>query len=127
MNRLRTSRMQLMIAGALLVLAFAVGPAVAGDRRRASAPRPVATPETTAILGEAQEPNCLNAYLVSCSLEITEVISGAVLSGAYRVRPDLSYEPVLVEHVDVENTRPRETHAERITSSRPPSGATASR
>jgi len=66
---------------------------------------PVYPPGTTAVVGEAQEPACLNSYLICGSPQVTNRVTGPVLAGAYRVRPDLSYEPVLVDDVKVE-TKP---------------------
>ena len=65
---------------------------------------PVPPPSDVAAIGESQEPPCLNVYLASCASDVTRQVTGPVLVGAYRVRPDLSYEPVLVERVRVGTT-----------------------
>ena len=60
-------------------------------------------PSRVAVIGESVEPPCLNAYL-TCALDVTRVIASPVIVGAFRVRPDLSYEPVLVDRVKVETS-----------------------
>jgi peptide/nickel transport system substrate-binding protein len=63
---------------------------------------PVYPPGTTTVVGESQEPVCLNAYLTCGSLQATFHVTAPILAGAYRQRPDLTFEPVLVSSVDVE-------------------------
>ncbi len=58
-------------------------------------------PTDVAILGESQEPPCLNVYVTACALDSTRLATTPVLAGAYRVRPDFSYEPMLVDRVTV--------------------------
>jgi len=66
---------------------------------------PVYPPGTTAVVGELSDPACLNVYLSCGSLQVTTRITGPVLAGAYRVTPDLAYEPVLVDDVKI-TTKP---------------------
>lgn len=94
MKRLRTSRWWLVTAGALLVLAFAGSPAAADE--------PAPNVGGTARLGLPQEPSCLNAYLSQC-FGSPLLATGPVLAGAYRQRPDFTFEPVLVDRVRVEH------------------------
>lgn len=55
----------------------------------------------TAVVGMDQEPRCLNVLLDPCAPQVASPISGSVLAGAYRERPDFTFDPVLVERVDV--------------------------
>lgn len=57
------------------------------------------------IFAAEQEPTCLNGLLAACNGTWTSWTAGISLAGAYRVAPNFSFEPVLVDHVDVE-TRP---------------------
>ncbi|MGH3071215.1 MAG: ABC transporter substrate-binding protein [Gaiellaceae bacterium] len=59
-------------------------------------------PPRTAIVGIDFDPFCLNALLDRCNAELIQRVMDAVLVGAYRLRPDYGYDPVLVDHVDVE-------------------------
>jgi peptide/nickel transport system substrate-binding protein len=56
----------------------------------------------TAVVGADQEPSCLNLLLANCSNFWTSWTAGVALPGAFRVTPNFSYVPVLVERVDVE-------------------------
>jgi peptide/nickel transport system substrate-binding protein len=58
-------------------------------------------PARTAVVGIDYDPPCLNPLLGACDIQWPHEIAGAVLAGAYRERPDFSFEPVLVERVDV--------------------------
>src|SRR5687768_951932 len=84
----------LTILGAALVLL-----AVVGGSAGASAN---ATPTGTAVVALDFEPPCLNVVLAGCNVASAHWTAGLALAGAYRVRPDSTYEPVLVERVDVE-------------------------
>ena len=53
------------------------------------------------VVGAEQDVACLNPVLTTCNGFWTTSIVGIALPGAYRVAPDYSYEPMLVEHVDV--------------------------
>jgi peptide/nickel transport system substrate-binding protein len=55
----------------------------------------------TAAVGLEQEPPCLNVLLARCRLASTLWTAGVALPGAFRVAPNLSYEPVLVDRVEV--------------------------
>jgi peptide/nickel transport system substrate-binding protein len=59
----------------------------------------------TIVVGQDQEPASLNSYVSLGATRATNNVTSPVLSGMYRVRPDYSYEPVLVDHVRVE-TKP---------------------
>lgn len=60
------------------------------------------SPARTAVVGIDFVPPCLNPLLDgACQLQWTRAIAGTVLAGAYRERPDFTFEPVLVERVDV--------------------------
>lgn len=96
MNRLRPSRTGL--AALATLLALAAGPAAAQE--------PEPAPGGTAVLGQLQEPACLNPYLVHCGGAILTPVVSPVLPGAYRQRPDFSWEPVLVDRVTVTHERP---------------------
>jgi peptide/nickel transport system substrate-binding protein len=54
-----------------------------------------------AVIGLDNEPPCLNVLLARCRLAPTIWTAGVALPGAFRVTPALSYEPVLVDRVDV--------------------------
>ena len=94
----RVRRAAVSVAAVLslaLVAALAVSGSVAG-----AAGTPV--PGRTAVVGIEQEPPCLNALLDGCFIDSTHWIAGTTLLGAFRVLPDSTYEPMLVDHVDVE-------------------------
>src|SRR5688572_22481428 len=55
----------------------------------------------TAVVGIDLMPPCFNVYLLDCNLFIVSQIAQVALPGAFRIRPDFSYEPVLVDRVDV--------------------------
>jgi peptide/nickel transport system substrate-binding protein len=59
------------------------------------------TSGTVAVVGMEQNLPCLNPLVIRCSSFWTNSIVGVVLPGAYRQLPDYSYEPMLVDHVDV--------------------------
>jgi peptide/nickel transport system substrate-binding protein len=83
-------------AAAIAVIAAALGVGLAVIPAQAV---PSGNPN---VVGFDQEPSCLNRYLTCGGLFATSQISGAVLAGAFRQLPDFTYEPVLVESVDVE-------------------------
>lgn len=60
-------------------------------------------PTRTAAVGIDFEPPCLNVLLGDCNVNVAHTIASTVLSGAFRVRPDFSFEPVLVDRVDVQS------------------------
>jgi peptide/nickel transport system substrate-binding protein len=83
-----------LLAAALGVLAFAGGGA-------ANASEP-ATAGEIAVVGLDFEPPCLNILLAGCNFEPAERTAGIALAGAFRRLPDSSFEPMLVDRVDVE-------------------------
>jgi peptide/nickel transport system substrate-binding protein len=56
----------------------------------------------TAVVGVEFDGPCLNAVLVECNFFWSYAIAGTALAGAFRVLPDFSFEPVLVDRVDVQ-------------------------
>src|SRR5262245_52209978 len=116
LHRKTTSRLLGVLLSALAALALvalaasvqtgvAAGEATSAQQVSPPVSPPVYPPGTTAVVGESQEPVCLNAYLTCGSLQATLHLTAPILAGAYRVRPDLTYEAVLVSSVDVE-TKP---------------------
>lgn len=95
MDRLRGSRRLLVAAGALLaVLAFVGGPAAAQKQKPKSG--------GTAVFGhDFLEPFCLNPYRASCFILNAQMATVPVLAGAYRQQPDFTFEPLLVDKVEV--------------------------
>jgi ABC-type transport system substrate-binding protein len=65
------------------------------------APAPPPSEAAMAVVGLDQEPPCLNVLLARCRLASTVATAGVALPGAFRVTPSLSYEPVLVDQVDM--------------------------
>lgn len=61
-----------------------------------------ATTGRTAVVAVDSDPLCLNALLGDCGTVVTATATAPVLAGAFRVRPDFTFEPVLVERVDVQ-------------------------
>jgi peptide/nickel transport system substrate-binding protein len=89
------SRRRILSTGVLLVaLALAAGSSAAALEQKPSV-------GGTAVVGQDQEPTCLNLYHVNCSFLPTRLVTSPVLAGAYRQRPNLSFEPVLVDRVTV--------------------------
>jgi peptide/nickel transport system substrate-binding protein len=86
------------LAALLVGLVLTAAPAAANEST-ADLGITAVDPTTTAVVGEQQEPACLNVYLV-CGLP--SQAANAVLAGAYRQKPDFTYEPVLVESVTVD-------------------------
>jgi peptide/nickel transport system substrate-binding protein len=84
---------------ALVAVVLAVGGAGAAD------PTPVAG--GTVVVGVEQEPPCLNLILASCSSFWTQFAVGEVLPGAFRQRPDGTFEPMLASTVDVQRPTAR--------------------
>ena len=66
----------------------------------ASAADPPA-PDRSAVVGIDVDPPCLNVLLTACTFAAA-LDHGTALAGAFRMRPDFSFEPVLVEGVDVQ-------------------------
>jgi peptide/nickel transport system substrate-binding protein len=63
---------------------------------------PAATAQYTGGIADVavdQEPPCLRPYSVACSLSITTKIASLPLPGAYRIKPDFTFEPRLVQSV----------------------------
>ena len=54
------------------------------------------------MVGIDVDPPCLNALLVDCNFAWTSWIAGTALLGAFQVLPDFTFEPVLVDRVDVQ-------------------------
>jgi peptide/nickel transport system substrate-binding protein len=61
-----------------------------------------APPARTAVVGVDFFPPCFNALLDTCNVQLLHAVMDATLAGAYRLRPDYTFEPVLVDHVDVQ-------------------------
>lgn len=59
-------------------------------------------PSRTAVVAIDIDPPCLNSALDTCNLAVAYWVMKTTLAGAYRVRPDFSFEPVLVDRVEVE-------------------------
>ena len=57
----------------------------------------------TAVVGLDLEPPCLNVLLDDCNFVVANTVTSTTLAGAFRVRPDFSFEPVLVDRVDVQS------------------------
>jgi peptide/nickel transport system substrate-binding protein len=89
----------LLAAGAVAAVLLAVGGAGAEE------PAPVSG--GTVMVGIETEPPCLNLVLAACGTQATSVTVGAVLPGAFRQRPDLSFEPMLASSVDVQRPAAR--------------------
>ena len=53
------------------------------------------------VVGAEQDVNCFNPILTVCNAYWADAVAGMVLEGAYRQLPDFTFEPVLVDHVDV--------------------------
>lgn len=68
----------------------------------ASAGAGAATPSRTAVVGIDFDPLCLNVLLNDCNTAVSHTVAGPALAGAFRVLPDFSFEPVLVDQVDVQ-------------------------
>jgi peptide/nickel transport system substrate-binding protein len=62
----------------------------------------------TLVMGTLREPGCLNAYLFRCSSHLPPVgaIMHLVFRGAFRVRPDMVYEPDLLTRAEYTTTAP---------------------
>lgn len=82
----------LAVVSALVWSPSGLGPAAAN----------AATVPRTATVGIEFDPPCLNAMIDTCNIASVRWITGPALSGAYRLRPDFTFEPVLVERVDVQ-------------------------
>jgi ABC-type transport system substrate-binding protein len=94
------------LASAVLVVAFAsvllVGAASATVPRALSTSTATQTaPLSTVVVGMEQDASCLNFLLNACDEFWPASIVGVALPGAYRQAPDFSYEPMLVDRVDV--------------------------
>jgi peptide/nickel transport system substrate-binding protein len=61
-----------------------------------------AATQTATVITEGAP--CLNFMLVSCDFSGARASAGVVLPGAFRVTPTFVYEPMLVDHVDVEQS-----------------------
>jgi peptide/nickel transport system substrate-binding protein len=94
MDRLRGSRLLLVVAGALVAVLVLAGGAAAAHQ-----PKPVAG--GTLAVGVDFELPCVNPYLNSCFFGPTRLASAPTLAGAYRQRPDFTHEPVLVDRATV--------------------------
>jgi peptide/nickel transport system substrate-binding protein len=58
----------------------------------------------TAVVAMDVAPGCLNVLLRCGTFFVTSVTAGVALPGAFRIRPDSTYEPVLVDRVTVHQT-----------------------
>jgi peptide/nickel transport system substrate-binding protein len=83
-------------ATAVLAAAALAVPAAAG------AAKPVPPPVGgTAVVGLEQTPVCLNLLLAACNTQSSFWAAENTLLGAYRVKPDLTFEPMLVDRAHV--------------------------
>jgi peptide/nickel transport system substrate-binding protein len=82
------------VVAAILISLLPTGPV-------ASAADPAAA-SRTAVVGIDVEPSCLNPLLDDCNFIWSHSIAGTALAGAFQVLPDFSFEPVLVDRVDVQ-------------------------
>ena len=57
----------------------------------------------TAVVGIDFDPPCLNVLLNDCNQFVSHTVASTALAGAFRVLPDFSFEPVLVDRVDVQS------------------------
>jgi peptide/nickel transport system substrate-binding protein len=90
-RRLGTAALAAAVLAVSAVSSSAAGPATSA-----------AAPAKTAVVGIDVDPPCLNALLLDCNFAWTSWIAGTALAGAFRVLPDFSFEPVLVDRVDVQ-------------------------
>jgi peptide/nickel transport system substrate-binding protein len=95
-----------VLASAVLAGAFAS--VLLAGAASATVPRSLSTstatqtePLSTVVVGMEQDASCLNFLLNACDEFWPASIVGVALPGAYRQAPDFSYEPMLVDHVDV--------------------------
>ena len=88
------------LVSAAVVAAVLVSISPAGSDVSAAAP---AAPARTAVVGIDFDPPCLNVLLLGCNFNVAATIAGPTLAGAFRVLPDYSFEPVLVDRVDVQS------------------------
>ena len=93
MPRLPGSRRLLLAAGALIAMLVVAGGAAAQHEK------PVAG--GTAVFGAEFEPPCVNPYVNPCPQFFTRLATVPTLAGAYRQRPDFTFEPVLVDRAPV--------------------------
>jgi len=56
-----------------------------------------ATEGGTIVFAAEQEPPCLNGLLAGCNNTWTSWTAGSAFVGAYRIRPDFTYEPVILD------------------------------
>jgi peptide/nickel transport system substrate-binding protein len=78
-----------------LVLALVIGVAVVALGGLASS-SPAAAPATI-VFGAEQEPPCLNGVLAGCNNTWTSWTVGVAFPGAYRQKPDFSWEPYMLD------------------------------
>ena len=92
---------RLALAAALVAVLSPVSGAGGAD---AQTPKPGGT----LVMGTLREPGCLNAYLLRCSSNLPPVgaIMSLVLRGAFRVAPDMAYEPDLLTRAEYTTTAP---------------------
>ncbi len=76
------------------MLALALGALVALVGGAASSP---AAAPTTIVFGAEQEPPCLNGVLAGCNNTWTSWTVGSAFVGAYRQKPDFSWEPYMLD------------------------------
>ena len=82
-----------LVAAILVSLSSSGSVATAADR---------SNPDRTAVVGIDFDPPCLNVLLNGCNFAVTTTIVAPALAGAFRVSPDFTFEPVLVDRVDVQ-------------------------
>ena len=86
-----------LAAGVLSALLVSIAPAAA-----AAEPVDLISLGGTAVVGVDVDPLCLNVVLDDCNVAVAHTVVTPVLAGAFRVRPDFSFEPMLVDRVDVQ-------------------------
>jgi peptide/nickel transport system substrate-binding protein len=95
MDLLRGSRLLLVAAGALLAVLVLAGGTAAAQKQKPKA-------GGTATFGhDFLEPFCLNPYRASCFILNAQMATVPVLAGAFRQQPDFTFEPLLVDKVEV--------------------------
>jgi peptide/nickel transport system substrate-binding protein len=104
-----------------LLLAFALVAAACGDNGDTAEPEPEVEPDPdegeeepdegeeepdesagpveggTVLFGDEQEPTILNSFLLDGNSLVTSKVTANVFPGMYRVRPDFSFEPYLLD------------------------------
>jgi peptide/nickel transport system substrate-binding protein len=87
---------------AVAALALVLGLAASASARVDSAAAPKAKSGGTMLFGAEQEPACMNNLLNDCNNTWAAWIAETVIPGAFRVMPDFSYQPFMVDKVDLQ-------------------------